>query len=84
MSDRFCNMGMRRQGDKIDKYVNMKNKGMMYSNLMGKGVSDPSIQSIRDRKDDYIQPNGKHKGNSVNLIRQSNATSIRLNNMYMP
>ena len=84
MSDRFSNMGMRRQGDKIDKYVNMKNKGMMYSNLMGKGVSDPSIQSIRDRKDDYIQPNGKHKGNSVNLIRQSNATSIRLNNMYMP
>ena len=84
LNERFSNMGMRRQGQKIDKYVNMKNKGMMYSNLMGKGVSDPSIQSIRDRKDDYIQPNGKHKGNSVNLIRQSNATSIRLNNMYMP
>jgi len=84
LNERFSGMGMRRQGDKIDKYVNMKNKGMMYSNLMGKGVSDPSIQSIRDRKDDYIQPNGKHKGNSVNLIRQSNATSIRLNNMYMP
>ena len=84
LNDRFSDMGMRRQGQKIDKYVNMKNKGMMYSNLMGKGVSDPSIQSIRDRKDDYIQPNGKHKGNSVNLIRQSNATSIRLNNMYMP
>ena len=84
LNERFSNMGMRRQGDKIDKYINMKNKGMMYSNLMGKGVSDPSIQSIRDRKDDYIQPNGKHKGNSVNLIRQSNATSIRLNNMYMP
>lgn len=84
LNERFSNLGLRRQGDKIDKYVNMKNKGMMYSNLMGKGVSDPSIQSIRDRKDDYIQPNGKHKGNSVNLIRQSNATSIRLNNMYMP
>jgi hypothetical protein len=84
LNERFSNLGMRRQGDKIDKYVNMKNKGMMYSNLMGKGVSDPSIQSIRDRKDDYIQPDRKHRGNAVNLIRQSNATSIRLNNMYMP
>lgn len=84
LNERFSNLGLRRQGDKIDKYINMKNRGMMYSNLMGKGVSDPSIQSIRERKDDYIQPDGKHKGNSVNLIRQSNATSIRLNNMYMP
>ena len=84
LNERFSNLGMRRQGDKVDKYINMKNKGMMYSNLMGKGVSDPSIQSIRDRKDDYIQPDRKHKGNSVNLIRQSNATAIRLNNMYMP
>jgi hypothetical protein len=84
LNERFSSMGMRRQGDKINKYVNMNNKGMMYSNLMGRGVSDPSIQSIRDRKDDYIQPDRKHKGNSVNLIRQSNATSIRLNNMYMP
>ena len=32
LSERFETIGRQRQGQKIDKYVNMKNRGMMYSN----------------------------------------------------
>ena len=84
LDQRFSRLGQQRMTKdfKINKYVNLKyaQKGKQTYDT----VTAPSLKEIRARKLEYVQPNSKVKGNSVELIRQSNATQMKLNNMFMP
>ena len=84
LDQRFSRLGQQRMTNdfKINKYVNLKyaQKGKQTYDT----VTAPSLKEIRARKLEYVQPNSKVKGNSVELIRQSNATQMKLNNMFMP
>ena len=82
LDQRFSRLGQQRmtKNFKINKYVNLKNKNKQTYDT----VTAPSLKEIRARTLGYVQPNSKVKGNSVELIRQSNATQMKLNNMFMP
>jgi len=69
---------------KVNKYVNMKDKSMLASQLLGVGVSAPNLKDLRSNIVQYNQPTSSLKGNAVNLIRRGNATALTLNNEYMP
>ena len=69
---------------KVNKYINMKNKSMLASQLLGQGVAAPSLKDLRGNIVEYNQPSASLKGNAVNLIRRGNATALKLNNEFMP
>jgi hypothetical protein len=69
---------------KVNKYINMKNKSLLASQLLGVGVAAPSLKDLRSNIVEYNQPSQSLKGNAVNLIRRGNATALKLNNEYMP
>ncbi len=69
---------------KVNKYINMKNKSMLASQLLGVGVAAPSLKDLRSNIVEYNQPSASLKGNAVNLIRRGNATALKFNNEYMP
>jgi hypothetical protein len=78
------NLGGRGMGG-AGKFVNLKNRNMTYSNLMGiGGIPMSGIKETREANIPYQQPNQTIKGNAVNLIRRSNQRSILNNNEYMP
>ena len=78
------NLGGRGAGG-TGKFVNLKNRNMTYSSVMGVGgIPMPSIKDVRSADIPYQQPNQTIKGNAVNLIRRSNQRSILNNNEYMP
>lgn len=82
LDQRFSRLGQQRMTKdfKINKYTNLKKLNKQKYDT----VSAPSLKEIRARTLGYVQPNSKVAGNSVELIRQSNATQMKLNNMFMP
>jgi hypothetical protein len=82
LDQRFSRLGQQRMTKdfKINKYTNLKKLNKQKYDT----VSAPSLKEIRARTLGYVQPNSKVGGNSVELIRQSNATQMKLNNMFMP
>jgi hypothetical protein len=74
-----------RGANSAGKFVNLKNRNMTYSSVMGVGgIPMPSIKDVRSADIPYQQPNQTIKGNALNLIRRSNQRSILNNNEYMP
>jgi hypothetical protein len=86
LQQRFDMSGNKVKGKfgKVNKYVNMKDKSMLASQLLGVGVSAPNLKDLRSNIVQYNQPTSSLKGNAVNLIRRGNATALTLNNEYMP
>lgn len=82
LDQRFSRLGQQRMTKdfKINKYTNLKKLNKQKYDT----VTAPSLKEIRARTLGYVQPNSKVAGNSVELIRQSNATQMKLNNMFMP
>jgi hypothetical protein len=70
--------------EQIGKFNPMMNAGNKL--LMSQGASLGTINEMRKKENEveYKQPNRKHKGNAVDLVKMGNRTKIMMDNEFNP